>query len=66
MNSMLTSARSYKKPSKIGAQQFIVCHYAGDVPYEIEGFVEKNKDTEGKLITETMASSKQAIIKSIY
>ena len=66
MNMMLSSARSFKKPTKLGAQQFIICHYAGDVAYDIDGFVEKNKDTVGKLITETMANSKQVIIKAIY
>ena len=66
MNMMLSSARSFKKPAKLGVQQFIIAHYAGDVAYDIEGFVEKNKDTVGRLITETMASSKQVIIKSIY
>ena len=63
---MLTSARSFKKPTKLGATSFIIAHYAGDVEYEIEGFVEKNKDAVGKLITETMASSKQSVIKAIY
>lgn len=66
MNNMLSSARSFKKPTQLGSTQFIIAHYAGDVGYEIEGFVEKNKDTVGKLITETMASSRQVIIKSLY
>ncbi len=46
--------------------QFIIVHYAGAVAYDIEGFVEKNKDTVSNLITEVMASSKQSIISSIY
>ena len=66
MNQMLGSARSYKKPPKLGTREFIICHYAGEVGYDVEGFVEKNKDTVGKLITETMAKSKQVIIKNIY
>lgn len=34
--------------------------------YDIDGFVEKNKDAVSNLITEAMASSKQSIIRSIY
>ena len=51
---------------KLGAPQFIVVHYAGSVTYDIEGFVEKNKDAVSNLITEVLASSKGSIINSIY
>ena len=62
----MASKRSLKKPEKLGAKQFIVVHYAGSVTYDIEGFVEKNKDAVSNLITEVMASSKLSIVKSIY
>ena len=58
--------KSLKKPTKLGAAQFIVVHYAGQVTYDIEGFVEKNKDAVSNLITETLAASKASIIASIY
>ena len=41
-------------------------HYAGAVTYDIDGFVEKNKDAVSNLITENLASSKQALVKNIY
>ena len=41
-------------------------HYAGQVTYDIEGFVEKNKDAVSGLITECLASSKHNLISSIY
>ena len=34
----------YKKP-RFGKSSFTVCHYAVDVNYESEGFIEKNRDT---------------------
>ena len=58
--------KSLKKPTKLGAAQFIVIHYAGEVTYDIEAFVEKNKDADSNLITETLAKSKASIIASIY
>jgi len=35
----------YQKP-KFGKSSFTVCHYAVDVTYDSEGFIEKNRDTE--------------------
>ena len=37
-------AKSYKKP-RFGKSSFTVCHYAVDVTYESDGFIEKNRDT---------------------
>jgi len=34
----------YKKP-RFGQSSFTVCHYALDVTYESDGFIEKNRDT---------------------
>jgi myosin-5 len=34
----------YKKP-RFGKSSFTVCHYATDVTYESDGFIEKNRDT---------------------
>ncbi|MCJ1476848.1 Myosin type-2 heavy chain 1 [Lambiella insularis] len=36
--------RFYKKP-RFGKSAFTVCHYATDVTYESDGFIEKNRDT---------------------
>lgn len=38
------NANVFKKP-RFGASAFTVAHYALDVTYEVEGFLEKNKDT---------------------
>lgn len=37
-------SKFYKKP-RFGKSAFTVCHYAIDVTYESDGFIEKNRDT---------------------
>ena len=37
-------SKYYKKP-RFGKSAFTVCHYAVDVTYESDGFIEKNRDT---------------------
>ena len=59
---MLGHHKSYKKPDSLGAPTFVVCHYAGDVEYDIAGFVEKNKDTVSVLLKEALRASKSSVI----
>ena len=44
----------FEKASKFETPQFKIKHYAGDVIYDIEGFVEKNKDHVSDFIFETV------------
>jgi myosin V len=46
----------FKKP-RFGNNKFIISHYALDVPYDTEGFVEKNRDTVSDGQKETLKSS---------
>lgn len=66
MTTMLRNHKSFKGPQKIGQQQFCICHFAGDVTYDVDGFVEKNKDSVSEIITECLAASSHALFKTIY
>lgn len=66
MNDMLTVNKSFKRPNKYDCAEFIVCHYAGEVAYEINSFIEKNKDTVSDLIKDTLSLSRQDLIAGLY
>ncbi|GAB0087709.1 unconventional myosin-XV [Sergentomyia squamirostris] len=51
----------YSRP-RIGAQEFGITHYAGQVWYCVEGFLEKNRDALAMDLLELLASSKQPLV----
>lgn len=63
---MLTSSKYYKRPNKFNASQFIVCHYAGEVEYEVESFLEKNKDTVSEIVNDTLFESKCLMLSNLF
>jgi myosin-5 len=54
----------YKKP-RFGKSAFTVCHYAVDVTYESDGFIEKNRDTVPDEHLEVLRNSSNPFIKEI-
>ncbi|KAF7717861.1 Myosin heavy chain-like protein [Penicillium ucsense] len=54
----------YKKP-RFGKSAFTVCHYAVDVTYESDGFIEKNRDTVPDEHLEVLRNSSNSFIKQI-
>ena len=54
----------YKKP-RFGKSSFTVCHYAIDVTYESDGFIEKNRDTVPDEHMEVLANSTNSFLKEV-
>lgn len=55
----------FKKP-RFGQTKFIVAHYALDVPYDVEGFIEKNRDTVSDGHLEVLKASKNELLIEIF
>ena len=54
----------FKKP-RFGGNKFIVSHYALDVTYDVDGFIEKNRDTVGEGHLDVLKDSKNDLLKDI-
>ncbi|KIH43310.1 hypothetical protein ANCDUO_26687, partial [Ancylostoma duodenale] len=59
----ITNCATLKKNSqlqmpRIKSTKFIVKHFAAEVPYTVDGFLEKNKDAVSKQLLELVAKTK--------
>lgn len=54
----------YKKP-RFGKSAFTICHYAVDVTYESDGFIEKNRDTVPDEHMELLRNSSNEFVREI-
>ncbi|KAK0944048.1 Myosin type-2 heavy chain 1 [Friedmanniomyces endolithicus] len=54
----------YKKP-RFGKSAFTVCHYAVDVTYESEGFIEKNRDTVPDEHLEVLKNTSNGFLREV-
>lgn len=54
----------YKKP-RFGKSAFTICHYAVDVTYESDGFIEKNRDTVPDEHMEVLRNSSNGFVREI-
>ncbi|RLV94737.1 Myosin-2 [Spathaspora sp. JA1] len=54
----------FKKP-RFGQTKFIVSHYALDVSYDSEGFIEKNRDTVGEGHLDVMKNTTNPLLQDI-
>jgi len=57
---------SFKSNKKIGQETFVVKHYAGDVTYTIDGFVDTNNDMLFRDLKSAMMASKSQVIKDCF
>ena len=60
---LMTSSADRKN---IARNQFIIKHYAGDVTYDVDGFLDKNNDTVFRDLKATIASSNNFIAKDFF
>ncbi|OCH95234.1 hypothetical protein OBBRIDRAFT_816659 [Obba rivulosa] len=58
------NAKVYKKP-RFGNSAFTIAHYALDVTYEVEGFLEKNRDTVPDEHMNLLMSTQNAFLKEV-
>lgn len=58
------ASKVFKKP-RFGQTKFIISHYALDVTYDIDGFIEKNRDTVGEGHLEVLKNSENEMLQSI-
>jgi myosin V len=54
----------FKKP-RFGNSAFTIAHYALDVTYQVEGFLEKNRDTVPDEHLDLLATTKNAFLKEV-
>ena len=47
-------------------QEFRLVHYAGDVTYNVDGFIDKNNDLLFRDIKEIMQESSNSIMKDVF
>ena len=52
----------YGKASKFETPQFKISHYAGEVIYDVKGFVEKNQDQVSDFILKSLATTKNSLL----
>ncbi|RPD65761.1 hypothetical protein L226DRAFT_608721 [Lentinus tigrinus ALCF2SS1-7] len=58
------NVKVYKKP-RFGNSAFTIAHYALDVTYEVEGFLEKNRDTVPDEHMALLQGTKNAFLKEV-
>lgn len=54
------------KPAGSNPNRFVVVHYAGDVPYEIGGFVTTNKDDLFRDLYDLASGAESDVTRSLF
>ncbi|KAM6294831.1 unconventional myosin-Va-like [Aegotheles albertisi] len=57
---------SYFQKPKRPRDAFVICHFAGKVEYQCDGFVEKNRDTVPEELVGLLRASKSALLAELF
>ncbi|XP_004694932.1 PREDICTED: unconventional myosin-VIIb [Condylura cristata] len=66
LNSVHAKNQAFLKPKNIHDTRFGITHFAGNVYYQVEGFLEKNRDVLGSDILSLLHSSKNKFLQEIF
>ncbi|XP_029790630.1 unconventional myosin-VIIb [Suricata suricatta] len=66
LNSVHTNNKAYLQPRHIEDARFGIVHFAGNVYYQTEGFLEKNRDVLSTDILSLVYSSENTFLKEIF
>ncbi|XP_077717373.1 unconventional myosin-VIIb isoform X4 [Canis aureus] len=66
LNSVHANNKAYLQPRNIHDARFGIAHFAGEVYYQTEGFLEKNRDMLSTDILTLVYSSKNKFLKEIF
>lgn len=62
----LKDSPAFTQPRVAALDSFIVRHYAGDVTYEVQNFIEKNRDTLYNDIQQLLAGSSTSLVSALF
>uniref|UniRef100_A0A8C6WAU8 Unconventional myosin-VIIb n=1 Tax=Nannospalax galili TaxID=1026970 RepID=A0A8C6WAU8_NANGA len=66
LNSVHANNKAFVKPKNIHDTRFGIIHFAGEVHYQVEGFLEKNRDMLSTDILALVHSSKNKFLREIF
>merc|ERR1719356_296381 len=66
VHNMFKSSRIVYKPSKFASPEFAVAHYAGEVVYNVDTFLEKNTDKLHADVVNLFKSSSVELLKTLF
>ena len=59
-------SRAMARKEKCSQAKFVITHFAGEVAYDVRGFLEKNKDALPSCFTEIGAASTNAFVSKLF
>merc|ERR550517_1206732 len=67
----LGKSPNFSKPGKVSKASkyephFVVHHYAGNVNYNVDGWLDKNKDPINQTVVDLLAGSKESLVSFLF